>query len=74
MFTTNYPDKKKKKKKKKKRISSVLPYLVKTQYLQILNITSIKRAVSGQSTPMVKCCIFDMVDTDLNYGRALIVC
>ena len=31
-------------------------YQVKTQYLQILNVidTSIKHAISGQSTPMAK--------------------
>ncbi len=36
-----------------------LPYQVKTQYLQILNIidTSLKCAISSQSTPMSKGCI-----------------
>ena len=51
-------------------ISINLPHQVKTQYLQIFSIidTSIKRAISGQSTPMVKGCIdimLDMVDTSL---------
>ncbi len=37
-------------------IRYVLPYKVKTQYVQISNIvdTSIKHAISSQSTPMVK--------------------
>ncbi len=36
-----------------------LPYQVKTQYLQILNIidTSIYRAALGQSTAMIKGCM-----------------
>ncbi len=58
-----------------------LPHQVKTQYLQISNIvdTSIKHQISGQSTTVVKGCMyimFDMVDTVFRYGRAraLIVC
>ena len=56
-----------------------LPYKVKTQYLQILNMihTSIKHPVSGQSTSMVKECMnimFDRVDTAFSYWRAVIVC
>ena len=43
----------------------VLPYKVKTQYVQVSNIadTSIKHPISGQSTPMVKGFkdMFDMV-------------
>ena len=40
-------------------LAAILPYELKTQYLQISNIidTSIKRPISGQSTPMVKDCV-----------------
>ena len=54
-------------------IIRILSYQVKTQYVQILNITdtSIKRAMSGQSTPMVQGCtdiiMFVMVDTAFTY-------
>ncbi len=55
-------------------IHVVLPYQVKTQYLQILDIidTSIKRAIANFRSipPMVKGCInlmFDMVDTAFGY-------
>ena len=56
-----------------------LSYKVKTQYVQISNNidTSIKHAISGQSTPKVKGCMdimFDMVDTAISYWRALMVC
>ncbi len=49
-----------------------LLYKVKRQYVQISEIidTSIKRAISGQSTLMVKGCIdimFDKVDTAFSY-------
>ena len=44
----------------------------------IKHIGPIEHAISGQSTPMVKCCMnilmFDVVDTAFSYGRALIVC
>ncbi len=39
--------------------------------------TSIKHQISGQSTTVVKGCMyimFAMVDTPFSYGRALIVC
>ena len=57
----------------------ILPYQLKTQYLQILNVvdTSIKRQISGQSTTVVKGCMyitFDTVDTSFRYWRTLIVC
>ena len=54
-----------------------LPYKIKTQYAQILNIidTFIKHLpISSQSTPVVKSCIgFDMVDTTFSNWRALII-
>ncbi len=54
----------------------MLPYQVKRQYMQIINMTdtSIKRGISGQSTPVVKGCfgiVFDMVDTVFNYRKVL---
>ena len=56
----------------------MLPFKVKTQYVQIQNIdTSIKHQIDGQFTSMLKDCMYimiDMVDTPFNYGRALIVC
>ena len=58
----------------------MLPHQVKTQYVQILNITdtSIKHTISDKSTPMVKGCMyiimFDMVETAFSYGRLLVVC
>ena len=41
-----------------------LPYKVKKQYVQILNIvdTSIKHQISGQSIPTVKGCMDVMID------------
>ncbi len=52
--------------------SASLPCKVKTQYVQMSNIidASIKHPISGQSTPMVNCCMdimFDMVDSAFSY-------
>ncbi len=53
-------------------------YQVKTQYLQLKNMvdTSIKHPISGQSSTVVKGCVyilFDMVDTAFSCGTVLIV-
>ena len=53
-----------------------LPHTVKMQYVQIENIvdTSIKRKISGQSTSMLKGCMYMFDKEDTPYGRASIVC
>ena len=42
----------------------IVSYKVKTQYVQVTNMinTAIKHVISGQSTPMVKCCMVIMFD------------
>ena len=57
-----------------------LPYKVKTQYVQISNITDTFITYllpDTLSTSMVKGCMenmFDMVDTAFSYWKALIIC
>ena len=46
----------------------ILPYQVKTQYLQIIDISIYFRGIKGRMD------MFDMVDTAFTYLRALIIC